>query len=255
MVFSTWWSWLIVVAVLAVVAMILFMGRRTVKDPEAVAGGMMVRATRRIAWLYVAACVVGGLSAAVTTVWGDAVTVRLPVEEFWPSLPESVEVQTPLAMVRGGGFTWADVSVSGLAMQTRIMLMVAALAQTVLFAVAGLVIIRMCSSVMNKTLFGSKLVRGVQQVAGVVMLGGMVWQIAQIFGGTMAANEVLGATAWGMSGATIEWTDLHDIIGLPQIAYSWEFNFWPIGIALVLMVLAELFRQGSKVQKDTAGLI
>ncbi|MDD0859259.1 hypothetical protein NHF46_19100 [Arthrobacter alpinus] len=69
MVFSTWWSWLIVVAVLAVVAMILFMGRRTVKDPEAVAGGMMVRATRRIAWLYVAACVVGGLSAAVTTVW------------------------------------------------------------------------------------------------------------------------------------------------------------------------------------------
>lgn len=255
MVLATWWSWLLVVVVLAVVVIILFAGRGTANDPEAVAGGKMVRATRRIAWVYVAACVVGGLTAAATALWGTAVTVRLPVQEFWPSLPNTVEIQTPLAVVEAGGFTWADVSVSGLTTQTRIMLMVAGLAQTVMFAVVGLVIIRMCSSVMNKTLFGPKLVRGVQQVAGVVMLGGLVWQIAQIFGGTMAADEVLGASAWGMSGETIVWTDLHDIVGMPSVAYSWEFNFWPFGIALMLMVLAELFRQGSKVQKDAAGLI
>lgn len=261
MVLSTGWSWLLVVLVLAVVAMILLAPRRNAgkppetPDPEAIAGGTMVRATRRIAWLYVAACVLGGLVSTVETLWGDAVTVKLPVAEFWPTLPDSVTIQTPLAAVEAGGFTWATVSASGLDLQTRLMLSGAVLAQAALAVVAGLVIIKLCTSVMNKTLFGPRLIRGAQQLAGVVFLGGLVWQACQIFGGTMAAEQLLGANAWGISGDTIPWTDIHNIVGLPSVAYSWEFNFWPIGVALVLLVLAELFRQGSKVQKDAAGLV
>lgn len=249
------WSWLLVVAVLAIVALILFAGRSSVKDPEAVAGGGMVRATRRIAWLYVAGCVVGGLTAMVSTVWGDAVTVKLPVQEFWPTLPGTVTIDTPLATVESGGFTWANVSVSGLTIANRLMLAGAVVAQSALAVGAGLVIIKLCTSVMNKTLFVPALVKGVQIVAGVVFLGGTIWQACQIFGGSMAAEQVLGATAWELSGETIAWTDIHNIVGMPSVAYFWEFNFWPIGVALVLMVLAELFRQGSKVQKDTAGLV
>lgn len=261
MVLSTWWSWLLVLVVLAVVSMILFAPRRNSgeprepKDPEAIAGGKMVLATRRIAWVYVAACVLGGLVSTAETLWGNAVTVKLPVAEFWPTLPDSVTIQTPLAAVEAGGFTWATVSASGLDQQTRVMLSGAVLAQAALAVVAGLVIIKLCTSVMNKTLFGPRLIRGAQQLAGVVLLGGLVWQGCQIFGGTMAAEQVLGASAWGMAGENIPWTDLHDIVGLPSVAMAWEFNFWFVGAALVLMVLAELFRQGSKVQQDAAGLV
>lgn len=261
MVLSTWWSWLLVIVVLAVVAMILLAPRRNSgeprepKDPETLAGGTMVRATRRIAWLYVAACTLGGLVSTAETLWGEAVTVKLPVAEFWPALPDSVTMQTPLAVVESGGFTWATVSASGLDVQTRLMLSGAVLAQAALAVVAGLVIIKLCTSVMNKTLFGPPLIRGAQQLAGVVLLGGLVWQGCQIFGGTMAAEQLLGARAWGLSGESVPWTDIHNIVGLPSVAHAWEFNFWFIGAALVLMVLAELFRQGAKIQKETAGLI
>lgn len=255
MVLSTWWSWLLALIVLSVVALILLSGRTTAKDSEAIGGGAMVRITRRIAWLYVAVCGVGALVAAAETLWGAAVTLRLPVAEFWPKLPESVTIQTPLATVESGGFTWATVSVSGLDVQARLMLTGAVLAQAALAVVAGLAIIKLCTAVMNKTLFAPRLITGVRQVAGVVLIGGLVWQGCQIFGGTMAAEQVLGATAWGQAGETIAWTDIHTMVGLPSVAYSWEFNFWPVGVALVLMVLAELFRQGSKVQQDAAGLV
>lgn len=66
---------------------------------------------------------------------------------------------------------------------------------------------------------------------------------------------MLGATAWSVDGQTIEWTDIHTIIGLPSLSNEWQVNLWPIGVALALVVLAELFRHGSKVQQDVAGLI
>lgn len=255
MVFSTWWSWLLVILVLGIVVLVLFGGRRGPKDPDAVAGSGMVRATRRIAWLYVAFCIVGGLIAAGVTLWGREVEVRLPVAEFWPTLPANITLETPLAAVQSGGFSWAQVSVSGLGMETRLMLTGAIVVQGILAVVAGLVIINLCTAITNQTFFVPQLVKGVQQLAGVVLLGGMLWQGFEIFGGSMAAEQVLGATAWRQTAETIVWTDIHNIVGMPGIGYAWEFNFWPIGASLVLMVVAELFRQGSRVQKDAAGLV
>lgn len=254
-VLSTWWSWLLVILVLGVMAMILFAHRSGRKDPGAVAGAGMVNATRRIAWVYLAFCVVGGLIASAGTLWGTEVAVRLPVAEFWPALPGNVTIDTPLATVESGGFRWADVNVRGLDMEVRLMLTGSILAQAAVAVGAGLAIIKLCTADKSHSLFVPQLVRGVQQLAGVVLLGGMLWQACEIFGGSMAAEQVLGATAWGQAGETMVWTDIHNIVGLPSVGYAWEFNLWPIGVALVLMVLAELFRQGNKVQKDVAGLI
>lgn len=255
MVFSTWWSWLLVLLVLVAVALILFAGRSGAPDPGAVAGGRTVRTTRRIAWIYVATCLVAGLASMAETLWGAVVTVKLPVAEFWPSMPDSVTIETPLARVAAGGFTTATVSVDGLDLQTRLMLAGAELAQLVLAVAAGFVIISLCTAVMMKSLFSRKLIRSVRLLAGVVLLGGMVWQACQLFGGSMAAEQVVGATSWSVSEESIPWTDVHEIVGLPSVSYSWEFNLWFIGAALALMVLAELFRQGGRIQKETAGLI
>ena len=255
MVFSTWWSWLLVILVLGTVAMILFAGRRGVKDPGAVAGHGMVRTTRRIAWIFVAVSAIAGLAEIIRTIWQDVVTVKLPVQQFWPTLPDNVTMETPLAPVEYGGFTWAMVGVSGLELDARLMLAGAVLSQVALAVVVGLTVVRLCSSLLCGTLFAPQLVRTMQQLAGVTLLAGIAWQVFQTIGGSIASEQVLGAAGWRLSSETITYTDIQSIIGLPSVSYAWEFNFWPVGAALALIVLAELFRQGNKVQKDTAGLV
>ena len=250
----TWWLMMLTVLGLGVAGMLYFIRWRGA-DPQTTEGNKVAKVTRVVAWIYVAACTVGGLTNAATTLWDQNITMVLPVKQFWPVLPENVDIQTPLAVVESGGFSQAVVSVSGLDQAARLWLAGANLAQAAVAVGVGLVIVRLCTSVMNRSLFAPSLVRGVRQVAGVVLLGGMLGQGFQLVGGSIGAHQVLGATAWGQTGETIPWNDIHNIIGLPSVAYEWEFSFWPVGIALVLMVLAELFRLGSKVQKDAEGLV
>ena len=251
--FTFWIAMAVLVAVGA--AAVMLVSWRLGPDPEAMTGVRVAKVTRLVAWLYAATCTVGGVSAAASTLWGRDVTVKLPVQQFWPKLPDSVNIQTPLAVVEAGGFSQAEVSASGLDMVTRLWLAGGVLTQMAVAVVVGLVVATVCTSLMKKSFFAPKLVRGVRRVAAVVLVGGLGWQVCQIFGGTLAAERVLGATAWGQTGESVAWTDLHTIIGLPSVAYEWEFNFWPIAVALVLVVLAELFRHGSKVQEDAVGLV
>lgn len=251
--------WVFVVAIVLLgAAALVYLSVKRGKGPEvteATEALKIAKVTRILALIYVAGCTLGGSLQAATTLWGANVTLDLPVEQFWPVLPGNVDMQTPLATVVGGGFTQASVSVDGLDVFARIWLAGAVLLEAAMAVMVGLVIAKMCVALIHQTLFGTKLIRGMRQVAGVVLLGGALGQICQLVGGTLASHQVLGATAWGLSSETIDWSDIHTIVGLPSVAYHWEFNFWPIGIALALMVVAELFRQGSKVQKDAAGLI
>ncbi|MHA7175343.1 hypothetical protein ACX80D_01680 [Arthrobacter sp. Sr24] len=253
----SFWVFVVAIGLLGVAGLVYFSVKRG-KGPEATESTealKVAKITRIVALLYVAGCTLGGLLQAATTLWGPNVTVDLPVEQFWPVLPENADIQTPLASVVDGGFTQATVSVDGLDIFARLWLAGAVLLEAAMAVMVGLIIARMCVALIHQTLFGTKLVRGMRQVAGVVLLGGVLGQICQLVGGTLASHQVLGATVWELSSETIAWTDIHNIVGMPSVAYHWEFNFWPIGIALALMVVAELFRQGSKVQKDAAGLI
>lgn len=253
MVFPKWVSMVLVVLVLGTVAMILFT-RRT-PHPSGIPGFRTARATRFIALVVAGASVLGAFTAISSIASGGPITVRIPVMQFWPALPETVDIQTPLAKVQDGGFTQADVSVSGLDQAAGLWMAGAAVAQMAVVVVACWVIARMCTALMKGTFFAPQLVRGIRQVATVVLVGGLGWQLCQNIGGSLAAQQVLGAMAWGISAETIEWMDIHNIIGLPSLTNEWHLNFWPIGAFLALIVLAELFRHGSKVQKDAAGLV
>lgn len=253
---ATWWTVVVVILLLGVGLMVYF-ARNKGADPQATEGLKAAKVTRIVALLVAMTFAVGGLSTSFATLWGPDVTVQLPVEQFWPAIPAGVDLQTPLATVVAGGFTQATVSVNGLDTPARLWLAGAALLQALVGVTAGLIIARLCTAVLQRTLFGPQLIRGLRQVAGVVLLGGLGWQACQIVGGTLASEQVLGATSWSIDQATVgaDWTDLHQIMGLPSVVTSWEVNFWPIGGALAIFVLAELFRQGNKVQKEVAGLI
>jgi len=239
------------------VGSMIYLAKKRGADPEATEGHKVAKVTRIVALLVAATCAFGGLSNTFATLWGPDVTVQLPVTQFWPAIPAGVDIQTPLATVVAGGFTQAAVSVNGLDTFARLWLAGAALLQALVGVTVGLIIARLCMAVLNKTLFGAKLIRGIRQVAGVVLLGGLGWQACQIVGGTLASQQVLGASGWSIDQATVGagWSDLHQIMGLPSVVTSWEVNFWPVGVALAIFVLAELFRQGSKVQQEVAGLV
>lgn len=83
---------------------------------------------------------------------------------------------------------------------------------------------------MKGTFFAPQLVRGFRPVAAVVLVGV----------GDGRRNHLMGRHP--------------QVIGLPFLSNEWHINFWAIGVALALVVLAELFRHGSKVQQGSAGL-
>lgn len=254
MIFPEWVSLVLVLLVLGTVALILF-ARRNNTHPSGIPGFRTARVTWFIALVVGGASVLGAFTSVGAVFSGSAVTVRLPVRQFWPALPEAVDMQTPLAVVQGGGFTQADLSVSGLDMEAGLWLAGAAVAQAAVAVVVALVIARMCTALMRGSFFAPQLVSGIRQVAVVVLVGGLGWQLCQNVGGALAARQILGATAWTLSGENVVWTDIHNIIGLPAVTNEWQLNLWPVGVSLALVVLAELFRHGSKVQKDAAGLI
>ena len=45
------------------------------------------------------------------------------------------------------------------------------------------------------------------------------------------------------------------IDGVDNIAPSWSLDLWPIGVGIVLIVVAGLIRSGERLQRDTKGLV
>ncbi|MBD8044831.1 hypothetical protein H9638_13550 [Arthrobacter sp. Sa2BUA2] len=82
-----------------------------------------VLASVRVISAVLIAIAIGGIVLAVSSIlWtSSAVTVRLPVQPFWPQLPEGTGVTDgPPAYVAGGGFTFADVEVADAGWDVRL---------------------------------------------------------------------------------------------------------------------------------------
>ncbi|MGO4383239.1 hypothetical protein [Specibacter sp. RAF43] len=199
----------------------------------------VAKVTRAVAFLFVAVSTVGAASEVAANSFSPMVRVTLPVREFWPATPAGVELYNQHAQVVGGGFTQAVVSVHGLDLATRIWLTAGTLLQCAVGVIVGLLIADLCLGVLNKTLFRPGLIRGIRRIAVTVLAGGIAWQLCHLVGGNLAARQVLGASGQD--------------IGLPTAGFAWDINFWPIGAAMVLFVLAAAFRHGGMVPKDAAG--
>ena len=215
----------------------------------------VVAFTRALAWLSI----LGGIFSAGYTVISDfftrSVSLRLPVETFWPILPPGASITGgPTAQVAGGGFISAQVSVSGLDGATRAWLAGSALLQGSTIIMIAIVVMTLCSTLLRNEPFQAAVTRGMRLLGFTVIVGGLGWQVCSGVGESLASSQVLplGSAAFQN---LVTWDDNNMIIGSPQPTPHLQVDFWPISVGLAMLVLAAAFRYGQRLQRDTAGLV
>ena len=240
---------LVLVAVVAAVVLLIVFAlrrwRRSGTDP-------VIGATLTLSALYAVFAVIAAVLAFVGAVTTEAVSLTVPVREFWPALPEGVTLTTDggTATKTGGGFTQADLTVAHAS--TGVHLLWAsgqALSILVPAAIAGLIALA-CFQLLRGAAFSPVMARAALITAVVVLVGGSCADVLSDIAGSMASSELFDTV--GASGPA-PGVDLSTY--LPQSALRVQIPLWPIGAGLGFAALAAIFRYGSRLQQDTDLLV
>lgn len=119
---------------------------------------LRLRVTYWGAVLYALATAVGTLVIVAQAIWAQTVAVALPVSTFWPTAGSSVTINGPTASVVGGGFSSADLFLSGLHLDARLWLAAGHLVQGAVFVALGAAVAVLCSRLLRGDPFGPVLV-------------------------------------------------------------------------------------------------
>ena len=210
----------------------------------------------RITWLaailYAAGTTVITLYSAINTLIGAVIPISMPIELSFPHLGKGVQVDGPTAHVSYGSINTANVAVSGLGMDARIWLALGQLLEGAAITAVAVMMIILTSRLLNGSPFVASVPRVVRWTATIILITGLLWQVALEVGGAIASREVLQVT-----GAS--WRD--DIRGLNPYSPGWPkpggnftLDFWPIFVALGLYAFAAAFRYGILLQRDRVAL-
>lgn len=237
---------------LLVVVIVLFVraarrARRT-GDPSP-----MISITLTVSAFWAALSVLGLLVTLVNTLTASAVTLDVPVREFWPQLPSGVVAEGASATRDGGGFTTAQLSVEGLSVTARVLWAASqALGMLVPATIAALIAVA-CFQLLAGRAFAPVGARMATITAVVVAVGASVGQVLGQIAGSMASAELfdIGGGRWeeipGIEDPFAAW--------IPDSTLSVTFPFWPIAAGLAFAALAAILRYGSRLQRDTEGLV
>lgn len=108
----------------------------------------------------------------------------------------------------------------------------------------GVFVVLLCERIIRRAPFAAYLVRLSWTGAGIFFVAGFAGQLLSGLAGSRLAE-----IAFQLMRAE------DPTIGLPTPAWTANLEFWPLWGALALGVLAVLIRHGSRLQKDTEGLV
>ena len=184
-----------------------------------------------------------------------SVPLSLPVSEFWPALPAGARITGgPTAQLTGGGFTSAQVSVSGLDEGARAWLAGSSLLQGATIIMIATVVVTLSSTILRSDPFQPAVARGIRLLGITIIVGGLGWQICSGIGESLASNQVLQVASAAFQNV-VAWDDINTIIGFPRPTPHIQVDFWPVWAGLAMLVLAAAFRYGERLQRDTEGLV
>ncbi|MEO7349880.1 MAG: hypothetical protein ABIW32_08505 [Terrimesophilobacter sp.] len=260
-------GWLIIAIIVilvilgAVIALVVVPQRKGEGTNESRPALMLVVA-RFLALLYAGLMTIGTVVNAIVMLVSDTVSVSLPVRQFWPEVYPWITLQpAPAASVVGGGFTTADVMVDGLGMDARLILAAGGVVQGVTLIVIACVIALLCHRLLGGSPFRGLLARSTTWAAAAIAIGGIAWQFLFEIGGSIASSQVLQLNGWNSTPTSTEMSDYVDThfdpfaTGLPESAFGFHLDFWPLLIGLALAAVAVAFRYSERLQKDTDGLV
>lgn len=208
------------------------------------------RTTRTLAVVCAGICTAMGVILAVTTLTMADVPVSVPVEQFWPGLPPGASIEGTTATLVGGGFHTADLVASHLSAGTRITLALSHLLTWLTPAMIAALVALACFQLIAGRAFAPVVARMATITAVTVLIGGIAAQVLGDVASSMAASEIL---SW--SGASLPTADASLDSWWPKATLSIAVPFWPIAACIAFAALAAVLRYGSRLQRDTEGLV
>ena len=207
-----------------------------------------LRITRFLAIAYAAVAAIVSCYTAAQDLLAEQVLVSLPVAPFFPKTNPTLKTFGPTATVTGGGYDHASLTLSGLHPDARLWLAGGTLLQGATAVLIAYTLAVLCVRVAQGEPFAKGLVRGINQSAIAILVGGLLWQVAFQVGQALAFNQafyVAGASwsehAKGITPYSAYW---------PQGNTSFSIDFWPIGIGLAFFAIAAVFRYGQRLERD-----
>lgn len=213
----------------------------------------VISITLVIGAVWAAVSVIGSLIAVLNTLLSPTVTMTVPVAGFWPELPAGVVFGGTTATRLSGGFTDATLVIADLSTGARMLWATSqGLAILVPGAIAAL-IAAACFQLLAGRVFAPVLARLAMITAIVVAIGGSAAQVLGDVAGGMASSELFAYTTGG-------WPEIAGVedplrAWLPRAAAMVNVPFWPLAAGLGFAALATIFRYGSRLQRDTDGLV
>lgn len=241
------------VALIGIVALVFWMGFSRGRPGTADTGGRVIGVTMWVAAGWAAVSGISALVVAGVALWAPEVAITIPVQSFWPQLPPGTELEGTTATRTAGGFTTADVTLGGLSFAVRVGWAISQAVALLIPATIAALITGACAQLRAGRPFAPAIARMASVTAVVVALGGIVTQVVGDLAGTGAAEQLLRWTGGeypdipGVENALQAW--------LPQPGFMLTVPFWPIAAGLAFAALAAIFRYGSRLQRDTDGLV
>jgi len=214
----------------------------------------LVRLTRVIAIIWAGVAVIGALIALLTALLAPGVAITMPIREFWPQLPDTVQLDSDTVRRVSGGFTEVTLTVDGLDATSRVLW---ALSQAITWVIPGFVALFVavtCSRLLSGAAFTPVVAKMAVTTGTIIALGGVTAQVMGDIAGSMASTQLFGAKGGGWEG---------DFPGIDNVFDAWlpsanvliSFPIWPIAVGLGFAVLAAILRYGSRLQRDVKGLV
>ena len=195
--------------------------------------------------------VIAVFTAAATLIGlgGAAATVTVPISTVPVRVPDGITFNGPMATIQDGGFDRMTVTATGLTLGTRIVLAAGVLLGAATAVAIALVVVRLVRSIGQ----GDPFALGAR--GWMTLVGGTLATWVGNVGDWLASRELCGVKGWSGVGAGTDVLDL-SLLGWPNPAsMRLDLPWQPIVVALVLALLAAVFRHGERLRQDAEGLV
>lgn len=245
---------LLLVLVLPVTVLgIVYVLRRKSSDSSAV-----VAFTRIVAWIGVV--LIGGsvlVGTAAAIVNGES-TLQVPVEPYWPEFPAVSDVTPDHGDTVRSEITTVTVTATNLGAATRGLLAAGSLFSGLAVIAVLAAVIALCSKLLAGKPFSNSLLRSGRLAACALALGTLIGQTLTGIGTYRAGEETLRVDGYAMTGDQV----FSGLSPWPVPAFSINYEFAPLFMALAILVVVELVnagmamaRQNEQLRAETDGLV
>lgn len=238
---------LIVSAVVAVPVLVILIAMR--------GGPHMPKIVALVSYGVIVVTALMSLGAAITLMSGQAVSVTVPVAPLKPLVGKGVTLdQMSPATIQSGGLDQATLVVAGLPLNTRMVMLASLVIATATGIAVCVVVIRLARSVMTGNPFALG-TRALIATGWILLIGGVAASAVGQIGDIMASSDIFGYLG---GSAPASWNPEGGFAGpgWPEPAtFALNIPWWPLGGALVLALIAGVFRYGERLHQDSQGLV